>query len=58
MTTSCPSCAWPAAEPAYPVSVHGRVSYVRCVCGLWLVLDAGRVVATAGGPGSAKVPSP
>ncbi|MEU4803778.1 hypothetical protein [Actinosynnema sp. NPDC023587] len=50
MITRCPSCGWPATDPAYPASTHGRVSYVRCVCGVWLVLDAGRVVATAGGP--------
>ncbi|WP_211347059.1 hypothetical protein [Saccharothrix australiensis] len=58
MTTRCPSCGWPASDHAYPASRHGRVEYVRCVCGVWLVLDSGRVVATAGGTGSAKVPSP
>ncbi|MEV0679301.1 hypothetical protein AB0I60_22545 [Actinosynnema sp. NPDC050436] len=58
MITRCPGCGWPASDPAYPASTHGRVAYVRCVCGMWLVLDAGRVVATAGRPRSAKVPSP
>ncbi|MEJ2852254.1 MULTISPECIES: hypothetical protein [unclassified Saccharothrix] len=58
MTTSCPSCSWPTTDPVHPVSVHGRTAYLRCVCGVWLVLDAGRVVATAGSPRSAIVPSP
>ncbi|GGP53877.1 hypothetical protein [Saccharothrix coeruleofusca] len=50
MTTTCPSCGWPADDPAYPVSTHGRVRYVRCVCGIWLVLRDGRLLATAGRP--------
>ncbi|QFZ20057.1 hypothetical protein [Saccharothrix syringae] len=63
---ACPVCAWPVAEPAYPVSSHpvssypassrSVVDYVRCVCGVWLVVEAGRVVAAAGGPRSASVP--
>ncbi|GAA1335526.1 hypothetical protein [Saccharothrix algeriensis] len=59
MTIGCPSCGWPSSEHAYPASRHGRVCYVRCVCGLWLVLEGDRVVATAGGgPASDRVPSP
>uniref|UniRef100_UPI0031D9FEE5 hypothetical protein n=1 Tax=Saccharothrix mutabilis TaxID=33921 RepID=UPI0031D9FEE5 len=58
MTTRCPSCGWPTTDHAHPASVHGRTAYLRCVCGLWLVLDSGQVVATAGGARSAIVPSP
>ncbi|MFD1152524.1 hypothetical protein [Saccharothrix hoggarensis] len=50
MNTRCPCCGWPSAEHVYPVSSHGDVQYVRCVCGVWLVVEAGRVVATAGRP--------
>ncbi|MDQ2588841.1 hypothetical protein CKY47_33835 [Saccharothrix yanglingensis] len=58
VNTGCPRCGWPAADPAYPVSSHATaravVDYVRCVCGLWLVVESGRVVAAAGaaGPGA------
>ncbi|GAA1284985.1 hypothetical protein [Saccharothrix xinjiangensis] len=57
MNSRCPACGWPSAERVYPVSSHPVssrrvVDYVRCVCGVWLVLEAGRVVAAAGGAGS------
>ena len=45
MIATCPACHWPA--PA-TVSRHGAVAYVRCVCGLFLVLERGVVTATAG----------
>ncbi|MGM1063746.1 hypothetical protein [Saccharothrix sp. Mg75] len=48
MNTRCPGCGWPSTDPVHPVSTHGRVRYVRCVCGLWLVVESGRVVAAAG----------
>lgn len=41
----CPSCSWP--NPAL-VSSHGFVSYLRCVCGQWLIVDHGEIVAMAG----------
>ncbi|WP_460697688.1 hypothetical protein [Nocardia thraciensis] len=43
--TTCPSCAWPS--PAL-ISSHGSVRYLRCVCGRWLVVEGGAVVAAAG----------
>ncbi|MFT7839128.1 hypothetical protein Q5530_23550 [Saccharothrix sp. BKS2] len=54
MISRCPACGWPSAEHVRPVSSHpvssrGVVDYVRCVCGVWLVLEQGRVVAAAGG---------
>ncbi len=45
MDVTCPACSWPA--PAL-VSSHGTVRYLRCVCGQWLIIDAGLVVATTG----------
>ncbi|MBB5915041.1 uncharacterized protein (AIM24 family) [Nocardia transvalensis] len=45
MNARCPSCSWPS--PAL-VSSHGSVHYLRCVCGRWLVVDEGAVVASAG----------
>lgn len=45
MIATCPACHWPS--PA-AVSTHGPVAYLRCVCGLFLVLDRGTVTATAG----------
>ena len=45
MIATCPACRWPATSA---VSSHGTVAYVRCVCGLFLVLECGVVTATAG----------
>ncbi|MET9225949.1 hypothetical protein [Lentzea sp. NPDC003310] len=45
MIATCPACHWQSASA---LSRHGGVAYVRCVCGLFLVLDRGVVVATAG----------
>ncbi|MFD4636758.1 hypothetical protein ACFWN2_05545 [Lentzea sp. NPDC058436] len=45
MIATCPACHWPATSA---VSRHGTVAYVRCVCGLFLVLERGAVTATAG----------
>jgi hypothetical protein len=45
MIAICPVCSWQCSAA---VSSHGEVSYVRCVCGLFLVLDRGALVATAG----------
>jgi hypothetical protein len=45
MITTCPACSWPCSSA---VSSHGPVSYVRCVCGLFLVVERGVVTATAG----------
>ncbi|MCR3754235.1 hypothetical protein [Lentzea californiensis] len=45
MIATCPACHWPATSA---VSCHGTVAYVRCVCGLFLVLERGVVTATAG----------
>ncbi|WP_394619262.1 hypothetical protein JNUCC0626_09245 [Lentzea sp. JNUCC 0626] len=45
MIATCPACHWPSASP---VSCHGTVAYVRCVCGLFLVMERGEVTATAG----------
>jgi hypothetical protein len=45
MIATCPACHWPATTA---LSSHGGVTYVRCVCGLFLVLDRGALVATAG----------
>jgi hypothetical protein len=45
MIATCPSCHWPCTSP---VSSHGPVSYVRCVCGLFLVVERGVITATAG----------
>ncbi|MBF6171793.1 hypothetical protein [Nocardia blacklockiae] len=45
MNVSCPSCHWPS--PAL-LSSHRSVHYLRCVCGRWLVVHDGEVVAAAG----------
>ncbi|MFD9697812.1 hypothetical protein [Lentzea sp. NPDC059081] len=45
MIATCPACHWPADSA---LSCHGPVSYVRCVCGLFLVVERGTVTATAG----------
>ncbi|SMC83276.1 hypothetical protein [Lentzea albidocapillata] len=45
MIATCPACHWPSTSA---VSSHGAVAYVRCVCGLFLVLERGIVTATAG----------
>lgn len=45
MSATCPACSWPA--PAL-VSTHGRVRYLRCVCGKWLIEERETVLATAG----------
>ncbi|HEX7305040.1 hypothetical protein [Lentzea sp.] len=45
MIATCPACHWPAATA---LSAHGPVSYLRCVCGLFLVVERGVVTATAG----------
>ncbi|GAA4034943.1 hypothetical protein GCM10022247_70390 [Allokutzneria multivorans] len=52
---TCPNCGWPAdgAGPAVASSHHtstGAVRYVRCVCGLRLVLLGNSLVGTAGAP--------
>ncbi|WP_280268706.1 hypothetical protein [Nocardia wallacei] len=52
--TACPSCAWPS--PAL-ISSHGSVRYLRCVCGRWLVVDGGAVVAAAGSSQFAEPPT-
>ncbi|MDT7784594.1 MAG: hypothetical protein QOF58_3013 [Pseudonocardiales bacterium] len=45
MIATCPACSWPCSSS---VSSHGSVSYVRCVCGLFLVVERGVITATAG----------
>jgi hypothetical protein len=45
MIATCPACHWSCTSP---VSSHGAVSYVRCVCGLFLVVERGVLIATAG----------
>jgi hypothetical protein len=45
MIATCPACHWSCTSA---VSSHGPVSYVRCVCGLFLVVERGTVTATAG----------
>ena len=45
MIATCPACRWPCSSA---LSAHGSVSYVRCVCGLFLVVERGVIVATAG----------
>ena len=45
MIATCPACHWPCASA---LSSHGPVAYVRCVCGLFLVVERGMVTATAG----------
>ncbi|WP_330275668.1 hypothetical protein OG205_08375 [Lentzea sp. NBC_00516] len=45
MIATCPACHWPCASA---LSSHGPVAYVRCVCGLFLVVERGVVTATAG----------
>ncbi|KOV89963.1 hypothetical protein [Nocardia sp. NRRL S-836] len=45
MIATCPACHWSCTSA---VSSHGPVAYVRCVCGLFLVLERGVLTATAG----------
>ncbi|GGU13798.1 hypothetical protein [Lentzea flava] len=45
MIATCPACRWPCSSA---VSAHRFVSYVRCVCGLFLVVERGVIIATAG----------
>ncbi|WP_329791746.1 hypothetical protein V1227_07415 [Lentzea sp. DG1S-22] len=45
MIATCPACHWPCTAA---VSAHGPVAYLRCVCGLFLVVESGTVTATAG----------
>ncbi|RDI62909.1 hypothetical protein [Nocardia pseudobrasiliensis] len=45
MSATCPSCAWPTPTS---ISAHGPVRYLRCVCGRWLIVEHGEVVAAAG----------
>ncbi len=45
MIATCPACRWSCSSA---VSSHGTVAYVRCVCGLFLVLERGVLTATAG----------
>ncbi|WP_154697723.1 hypothetical protein [Lentzea guizhouensis] len=45
MIATCPACHWPCTRA---VSCHGPVAYLRCVCGLFLVVEGGLVTATAG----------
>ncbi|NNH72283.1 hypothetical protein HLB23_20875 [Nocardia uniformis] len=45
MTATCPTCSWPTPTP---VSTHGTIRYLRCVCGKWLIEERGAVLATAG----------
>lgn len=49
MITTCPACRWSCSSAvSVHTSGHGSVSYVRCVCGLFLVVERGQVTATAG----------
>lgn len=49
MIATCPACSWQcSAAVSAHTSAHGAVSYVRCVCGLFLVVERGVVTATAG----------
>ncbi|WP_435592503.1 hypothetical protein [Nocardia sp. bgisy118] len=45
MSAICPSCSWPSPTV---VSAHGEISYLRCVCGRWLISEHGAVIAAAG----------
>ena len=45
MIATCPACSWSSSSP---VSSHGPVCYVRCLCGLFLVVERGVITATAG----------
>ncbi|MFI5779093.1 hypothetical protein [Nocardia sp. NPDC051570] len=45
MSATCPTCSWPTPTA---ISAHGSVRYLRCVCGRWLIVDHGEVVAAAG----------
>ncbi|MFB9903416.1 hypothetical protein [Allokutzneria oryzae] len=52
---ACPNCGWPVGDAGpSTMSSHltsaGAVRYVRCVCGLRLVLLGGALVGTAGSP--------
>lgn len=49
MIATCPACRWPCSSSVSShASAHGPVSYVRCVCGLFLVVERGVVTAVAG----------
>lgn len=45
MNVTCPRCSWP--DPT-PISAHGAVRYWRCLCGQWLVTEAGTLAAAPG----------
>ena len=45
MIATCPACHWPCTSA---LSSHRAVVYVRCVCGLFLVVEHGVLAATAG----------
>lgn len=52
----CPHCGWPAAESSHePGSAYrtsaGTLRYRRCVCGAWLLVLCGVVVAAPNGRG-------
>ncbi|MEU7478759.1 hypothetical protein AB0A63_22430 [Lentzea sp. NPDC042327] len=53
MIATCPACHWPCDSA---LSRHGPVAYVRCVCGLFLVIDRGVLTATAGTSAFRPVP--
>lgn len=44
MSAACPACSWPSPMP---VSQHGSIRYLRCVCGTWLVAHTGGVSLVA-----------
>jgi hypothetical protein len=49
MIATCPACSWSCTSTVSSHSSgHGSVSYVRCVCGLFLVVERGVLTATAG----------
>ncbi|MGW5382175.1 hypothetical protein [Nocardia sp. NPDC003963] len=52
MTITCSVCSWP--DPVL-ISEHGAVRYWRCVCGQWLVSEAGTVTASPGASDLAQV---
>jgi hypothetical protein len=59
VNTGCPSCGWPVDYPTTPASTHrsatGEVRYQRCVCGGWLVLLDGTLLAGVGAARSTPV---